>query len=151
MKKNKEKIKKVTGVVMAAVTVIQSIFALSFTIILTIVLIKQIVSGIVGSIFVVWGIAAAVITTAGIKDYKNEKKRAEDRKAYKEDCYTKYRQVITAVCIKFVYELKLTQREMNKFLSVMRYTERENGWGRYQREDCQDDGSSSELEKDNER
>lgn len=136
---------------MAAVTVIPSIFALSFAIILTIEFIKQIVSGIVGSIFAVWGIAMAVITTAGVKDYKNEKKREEDRKAYKEDCYTKYRQVITAVCIKFVYELKLTQREMNKFLSVMRYAERENGRGRYQRKDCQDNGRSSEMEEDKER
>ncbi len=44
------------------------------------------------------------------------------------DFYEIYRTKVTASAILFVAEGKLTDRELNKFLSIMRYTARKNNW-----------------------
>lgn len=70
------------------------------------------------------GVMLAVGITSAVTEVRHRKKSEAKAKEY----YENYKVKVTAAAMLFVAEGKLTSRELNRFLSILRYTARKNKW-----------------------
>ena len=70
------------------------------------------------------GVMLAVGLTSAVTEARHRKKSVTRAKEF----YETYKVKVTAAAMLFVAEGKLTNRELNKFLSILRYTARKNKW-----------------------
>ena len=83
----------------------------------------QIFRGSVDAATAIFMVCFAVFATLAIAETRRKLGRRDEKETFKE-----YRIKMTAAALLFVSKEQLTERELKKFLSIMKYVARENGW-----------------------
>lgn len=116
----KEKIKKNSKKAQKVIEVLCNIILLAMLLEETAIFIIQLFSGYVRTGDVIFALVLVIAITVVITELHNKK---ETPYIFKE-----YRMKITAAAILFVSKGQLTEHELKKFMSIMRYAARENKW-----------------------
>lgn len=125
MKHNAEQMKDAAKLIIVILTDILSL-VLAFT--FTGKLVIGLVHGYVPTIIVLWGLALAFWIGKYWGRKKHEKFSSTREAIMKQIAFKEFRRKVVAAGIDFVGQGKITQREFNHFLRLMRYAAREFGW-----------------------
>lgn len=118
-----EKMKKLLQIVRKAVDIMccASLICVATTEMLMFLI--QICKGSVDAATAIFAVCFAALVTVAITETRIKASRRDEKETFKE-----YRMKMTAAGILFVSKAQLTERELKKFLSLMRYVARENDW-----------------------
>ena len=116
----KEKIKKIVKKLQKAIEVLCNIILIAMLLEEIAIIIIQLFNGYVRT----WDVVFALVITAAITVIITELHRQKETP----HIFKEYRLKTTAAAIMFVSKGQLTERELKKFTSIMRYAARENGW-----------------------
>lgn len=120
----KSKAKAILKRIWQAVSIIATTGMAAVTIAYVGVFVIQLLHGQVDSLVALFTLVVAIMAAVAIKDILHEKQEAATIKKY----YKEYRIKTTAAAFLFMNKGQLTNRELMRFMSIMRYTARENNW-----------------------
>lgn len=120
----KSKIKATLKRLWQAVSIVATIGAAAVTIAYIVTFVIQLLYGKVDSLVALFTLAVAIMAAVTITDMLHGEREVGTVKKY----YKEFRIKTTAAAFLFFNKGQLTSGELKRFMSIMRYTARENGW-----------------------
>jgi hypothetical protein len=120
----KKKIKALVKTIHQIINLLGIIGIIAFTIMYAGVFISQIIRGSVASSLAIFMIVLSIMISCAVMEARSSYKKEIAAK----DLYKEYRIKVTAAAFLFMNKGQLTSGELKRFMSIMRYTARENDW-----------------------
>ena len=120
----KSKVKAILKRIWQAVSIVATIGMAAVTIAYVGAFVIQLFYGKVDSLVALFALMVAIMAAVAITDLLHGEREAGEVKQY----YKEFRIKTTAAAFLFFNKGQLTSGELKRFMSIMRYTARENGW-----------------------